>query len=124
MKKLITTMFAVAIIFSSCSKEHKLNKRLDGEWRVTFWGGGAIVSPASMTYTFDRDKKGKGTYTWAYTNGTYFFDGSGIYDLEKDDKMTFIEDGRTHIMKVIEYSKKTLTIVDVATDDDIVMEKK
>ena len=60
-------MFAVAIVFASCSKESKLNKKLDGTWDAVTVGGTAMPSGSSMSVTFSKDKKGKGTYTFTAT---------------------------------------------------------
>src|SRR4051812_22236099 len=63
MKKLLFTILAITFIIASCSKESKLNRKLDGSWDATTINGSAMPSGSSMSMTFAKDKKGKGTYT-------------------------------------------------------------
>ena len=65
MKKLIYAAFILlAVVFSSCSKEAMINRKLDGEWKVTSIAGVALNSDESIYFTFEKDgKAGKGSYT-------------------------------------------------------------
>jgi hypothetical protein len=57
-KGLLMLLIAVLAVASSCSKDAKINKRLDGEWKVVTIGG---VAPAEGEYTFHFTKEYKST---------------------------------------------------------------
>jgi len=113
MRKLLFVFVAVAFMFASCSKESKLNKRLDGDWNVVSIAGEALTAANPMTITFNKDKKGAGTfsYTGSYTYNdgtkdvTETFTGNGTYQLEKDEKITMVEDGDSDVSTIESYSK-------------------
>jgi hypothetical protein len=129
MKKLIyVTLMLVTIIITSCSKEVRINRKLDGEWRVTSITPQVYTTNPEMYFTFEKDgKKGKGTYT--YTVGsqseTYDFD----YTLS-GDKLTLTpttgsEAGDTEILTITKYeSKKIEFTVDALEGVTYVLEPK
>ncbi len=98
MKKLVSILLFGALMFSlSCSKEVKLNKRMNGEWEPNSM---KIITPAGLSYfvesvgfmRFDEDrKKNTGTYT---IDISYEFNGSsqqlnetGSYTISGDQIM-------------------------------------
>lgn len=115
MKKVILAVFAVVVMVASCSKENKLNRRLDGEWNVTSYGGTAMPSGYTAVLKFEKDKKGKGKFTFTQTGPTGAVTSNGTYDLEKDDKIYTLDAtaGSTQdTMLVAEYSKTKLVLTD------------
>lgn len=63
MKKII--LFCVsALIIASCSKDVKINKELQGSWKVTTWADSSVASDLiKMEFTKTTKKKGSGTIT-------------------------------------------------------------
>lgn len=115
MKKVLLSIFVIAVFAVSCSKENKLNRRLDGEWNVTTLGGTALPSGSSMTFKFEKDKKGKGSYTSVFSDGTTTETTTGTYDLEEDTKIyTTDSDGEKDTLVVVSYDKTSLKLTDVA----------
>ena len=114
MKKILFAVLAVTFIAASCSKESKLNRRLDGTWNVLTFGGVALPTGATMTLAFDKDKKGKGTYTMTQTMPpSPAMTDAGTYDLNKDEIMYLLSStaGSTQdTMNVTSYSKTEMTL--------------
>lgn len=112
MKNLLLVLIAAtAITFTSCSKESKLNKRLDGTWNVTKIDGEALEG-ASIETTFNKDGK-EGTYETKLTSPFGNATESGSYTLEEDTKLIFTDsDGEKSTANVLEYSKTDLKLKD------------
>ena len=107
-------MLAVVFVMASCSKESKLNRKLDGKWNLTKIDGNALPSGLSATITFTKDKK-VGTYSSTYSYLGLSGTDTGTYTLEGDTKiiMTSNATGSTaNTSTISEYSKTTLIIVD------------
>jgi len=70
MKKIL--FLAVAILaLVSCSKESRLNKKIDGTWDIVSVNGQLPSSIGlTMTIEFTKDKKGKGAFTSKITEGS------------------------------------------------------
>ena len=120
MKNAILTLFGVAVLFASCSKERKLNKRLDGEWNVTMVDGNAVNSPMSFVLKFEKDKKGKGKMTSTFFDGTTTEVENYNYELDEDNKLyTFETSGAaSDTLNVAEYSKTKLKLI--GTDNYVI----
>lgn len=127
MKKLLTLVVAVTMLFASCSKERKLNKKLDGVWNgVSMTDHGVsqtITAPASIVLTFGKDKKDNGTYSFVYGDGTFSVTDAGTYTLTDDKTITLTSPGSApDVWTVTKYSKTDLTITD--SDGDVYVFKK
>ena len=115
MKKVLSLIVAVTLLFASCSKERKLNKRLDGQWEVvTVAQDGIAVSPSlygmSMVFAFSKDKKDNGTVTMTYTYMGDSESEKGTYTLDKDEKITIKMESESTELTVDDYSKTDMTI--------------
>ncbi len=122
MKKVLSIV-AIAMLFiaTSCSKEAKLNRKLDGEWNVTTVDGVALDASATLTFKFEKDKKGNGKVTTTstdtdidYQGQTEYFSQTGTYTLTKDEviTMTFVDSessGVTAAVTVTDYDKSNMT---------------
>lgn len=119
-------MVTVAILFASCSKENKLNKRLDGSWNVVSIDGTTLGSDLSIVFSFSKDKKGKGTYSYTWTSMGSSNVETGTYVLTDDTKITITETGETigddYLIK--DYSKTDMTVSDTDGSDVMVLKKK
>jgi len=121
MKKLALLFVAVTLVLASCSKERKLNKRLDGEWTLATWDGTALPSGESLTIKFEKDKKDNGKYTSTYTGALGTDIETGTYTLEADEKITMTDASGSSTATVTSYDKENLTIND---DGDVMVFKK
>lgn len=81
----------VAFAITSCSKEAKINKKLEGTWVATTYDGVAVTTGFGYEVTFNKDEKNTGT-------GSYIVSLFGVpsspiafsYVLN-EDKMTYTE---------------------------------
>ena len=126
MKKILIALFAVTMIVSSCSKEAKLNKKLDGTWNVVSVAGTTLPSGSTMTVAFAKDKKGKGTYTMTQTfPPAAAMTDAGTYDLVDDETIYMLSStaGSTKdTLTVTAYSKTDMTLTN--TDKEAIVLKK
>ena len=124
-------MFVATMVLASCSKESRLNRKLDGTWDVVSYG---TYTPASMELTafniaFSKDKKGVGSYTTTMTSAAGTETGTGTYVLTDDTKITMTSTpvaGYTStpdVNTITDYSKTDLTLTD-ADGVVIVLKKK
>ncbi len=109
--KNVLSILTVAILFiaTSCSKESKLNRKLDGTWTLTSYNNAAPSGVA--TFAFVKDKK---TGTFTETDGN--FTGTGTYTLTSDKTITttvtYFGQPEISIYTVVDYSKTELTLLD------------
>ena len=128
MKKIFTVLFVASILLVSCSKESKLNRKLDGEWNCVTYDGIAPTAGQSLVVKFDKDKKGKGNMTWTFVDAGVTDVDTYSYVLVEDKKIIFTGTGSTaaytDTLLVKSHSKKDLTITDVDGNEPIVLKKK
>jgi uncharacterized protein (TIGR03066 family) len=113
-KGLVLMMLAVVFVMASCSKESKLNRKLDGKWNLTKIDGNALPSGYTASITFTKDKKA-GTYSSTYSFAGISGTDTGTYTLEGDTKITTKSNatGSTEsTATVTEYTKTTLILTD------------
>ncbi|MES2587584.1 MAG: lipocalin family protein [Bacteroidota bacterium] len=113
MKKVLFALLAVTVLVaSSCSKDAKINRRLDGEWKVTSYDGKALASDETETYTFAKTDKLKGTGTYAATGTGYSINIPFTYTIG-DEKITLVVDGTdADVTTVTTYEKKKMEFKD------------
>ncbi len=124
MKKLMMMMVAATLVLASCSKETKLNKKLDGSWNAVSYSVNGVeqsMTGITMVMAFVKDKKGVGTYTQTMTmTGFPSSVETGTYDLTDDTMITLTRvtptAGTAEAAVVTDYSKTDLTLT--MTDDD------
>jgi hypothetical protein len=130
MKKIL--FLAVAILaLVSCSKESRLNKKIDGTWDIVSVNGQLPSSIGlTMTIEFTKDKKGKGAFTSKITEGSFSESSTGTYVLTDDTKITMTEtptSGQVSTpedMTINSYSKTDLTMTSVEDNTVIILKKK
>jgi len=62
MKNTLFLLFiTTSLLLSSCSKETRINRQLDGDWNAMKVNGEVPPAGSTVTFTFSKDKKGKGT---------------------------------------------------------------
>jgi hypothetical protein len=117
MKKLMMIMVAATLVLASCSKESKLNRKLDGSWDIVSLsvnGADQPMGTTTMVMEFVKDKKGVGTYTQTSTTNSVATVSTGTYVLTDDTKLTTTQltptvETATQIV-VTDYSKTDLTL--------------
>lgn len=129
MKKLLFILAAITIFATSCSKEAKLNRSLDGTWKVVSMGGESMDG-MSMSVTFEKEKAGKGTYSTKMTFEALNISetSTGTYELVDDVTLIMTDDeagSETDSTTVVSYSKKELVLRPVGdVTGDMVLEKE
>jgi hypothetical protein len=114
-KSLFILLAVVATFIASCSKDAKINRRIDGEWKVVTIAGASIPSDESYTWKFSKDKKltGDGTYTEVDPSGTY---STPFTYTVGSEKITLVIDGFSEIFSVNKYEKTKLELIDSSGD--------
>ncbi|MCE3296082.1 MAG: hypothetical protein K0R65_1796 [Crocinitomicaceae bacterium] len=111
----------VAVVMVSCSKDAKINRRIDGDWRVISIGGFS-VDPDIIIMSFDKEKRktGDGSLSWTNEFGT---EVSAFSYSVQDQKITLTLDGETEVLNVTKYEKDDLEFSD--SDNDLwILERK
>jgi hypothetical protein len=115
-KGLLVLLVAILAVVSSCSKDAKINRRLDGEWTVATIGGVAPEATESYVMKFIKEDKLTGNGTFTYTFMSQSYTDAFTYSV-LDQKITLILDGTAEIFSVTKYEKDRMEMVD--TDGDL-----
>ena len=115
-KGLLILLLAVLAVVSSCSKDAKINRRLDGEWQVVSIGGVAPEATESYVLKFIKEDKLTGNGTFTYTFMSQSFTDVFTYSV-LDQKITLVIDGTADILSVTKYDKDRMEMID--TDGDL-----
>jgi len=115
-KGLLVLLVAVLAVVSSCSKDAKINRRLDGEWNVVSIGGVVPEATESYTMKFIKEDKLTGDGTFTYTFLSESFVDAFTYSV-LDQKITLIIDGTAEMFSVTKYDKDRMEMID--TDGDL-----
>lgn len=116
MKKGLLVLFvAIIAVVSSCSKDAKLNRRLDGEWKTTSIDGELLEDFFGAGYTIDwnfekEDKlsgSGSTTHSFMGEQETYPF----TYTI-KDETITLTSNGVDGLLVVTTYDNDKIEMVD------------
>jgi hypothetical protein len=117
MKKSLLILLAIVVTITlSCSKDAKINRRIDGEWKVITLGGMPLDVDESITFKFIKDDKltGDGTITETWSNGSYTTPFTYTVGSEK---IIFVIDGSSEVLSVLTYEKDKLELID--SDNDV-----
>jgi hypothetical protein len=114
-KSLFILLAVVATLIASCSKEAKINRRIDGEWKVVSIGGAALAADEIYTFKFNKDKKENGDGTITYTD-SFGTDASPFTYTVSSGKITMSFSGYAEILTVNVYEKKKLELIDLDND--------
>ncbi len=112
----------VLIILTSCSKEQRTNRKLDGEWNATVFMGYTPNSDESYTFTFNKDKDGEGTGTVKEVDG-FYTDVYGMQYFIKNDRLTMIIDQDALVFTISSMTNQKITLIDTY-DETTILEKK
>jgi hypothetical protein len=126
MKKVIcATFLLVAVLISSCSKEDRINRKLDGEWKVTSISGESFNPGEAIYITFEKDgKEGKGSIQ--YVEETKNETNSFTYTLSDDQLTIIVSDGTdvdTEVLTINTYESKKIEMTD-SDNDKLILEPK
>ena len=114
-KGLFILLVAFLAVTASCSKDAKINRRLDGEWKVVSLAGQAPGANESYTFKFIKEDKLTGNGTLTYTFLSQSFVDAFTYSV-LDQKITLIVDGTAEIFSVTKYEKDKMELVDSSGD--------
>ncbi len=114
-KGLFILLVAFLAVTASCSKDAKINRRLDGEWKVVSLAGLAPEANESYTFKFIKEDKLTGNGTLTYTFLSQSFVDAFTYSV-LDQKITLIVDGTAEILSVTKYEKDKMELVDSSGD--------
>ena len=122
---LFLLFITTAIVLSSCSKEARINRKLDGEWNATQVNG--VVPPAgsAVTFSFSRDKKGKGTGSQTASYGgfsistPFTYSISGEVMMKKNDADNSVDEYYT----IREHTKKRFVFASYDDKETILVAK-
>lgn len=114
-KSLFILLALIATITFSCSKDAKVNRRIDGEWKVISLGGIAIPVDESITLKFIKDDKltGDGTLTETWSSGS--ISEPFTYSVSSE-KIILTIDGSTEVLSVLTYEKDRLELLESGGD--------
>jgi len=114
-KSLFILLAVVATVIASCSKDAKINRRIDGEWKVVSIGGASVPSDETYTWKFSKDKKlnGDGTLTYTSSIGT---DVTAFTYTVATAKITMSYNGLAEILTVSKYERKKIELIDSSGD--------
>ena len=110
-KSLFILLAVVATFIASCSKDAKINRRIDGEWKVVSIGGATLTADETITFKFAKDKKenGDGTITYTYNNQS---DVEAFTYVVSSGKITMMYSGYADILTVSKYERKKVELID------------
>jgi hypothetical protein len=113
MKKSLFILFIFSALLYSCSKDAKINRRIDGEWKVSSIGGESLPTNESSTFKFSKDKKttGSGTYTFTDTFEPSTISLPFTYTIGSE-KITLVILGSSEVLIVNKYEKDNLELID------------
>lgn len=115
MKKSLFILIAiVATLIASCSKDAKINRRIDGEWKVVSIGG-VLASDEIFTFKFNKDKKKDGDGIVTLTDSFETESAPFTYTVSSG-KITLTYNGYAEILTVNVYEKEKLELIDLDND--------
>jgi len=114
-KGLFILLLAFLAVTASCSKDAKINRRLDGEWKVVSLAGQAPGANESYTFKFIKEDKLTGNGTLTSTFLSQSFVDAFTYSV-LDQKITIIVDGTAELFSVTKYEKDKMELVDSSGD--------
>ncbi len=128
MKKVLFALLAMTVLVaSSCSKEKKINKRLDGTWKAVMLDNDVLTSTESAEFTFTKDEKDNGTGIMSLKDGEFTLALTFTYTLVEDKMdmiVDFLGEKDTIMYTVTKYDKTDLELVDRETNEKSTFTKK
>jgi hypothetical protein len=111
MKNLFFVLIAALTIgLTSCSKDRRINKKLEGSWNVTVYENVVMPSGSSLSLTFNKGSNGSGTGTSAGTGYFILSNFTFIYDIV-DEKMTMTHGTSVDKYTISDYSSSEITFI-------------
>lgn len=113
-KNVLFLIITVLLVLSSCTKAARVNKKIDGEWNVETIGGESLSQGDKYVFKFEKDKGGKGafTLTMTYTGGSDVEVGNYILEDDKYLYLRWAADSYSYVLRIQEYSKTELKLLD------------
>lgn len=125
MKKILGIIAVAALLLTACSKEKKLNRKIDGTWDIVSVDGTDVATLGfTGTIAFNKDKKA-GTFETKITGGGVTDTETGSYELVEDTQiiMTF-SGGDKDTSLISSYSKTDMTMTSADGSEPVVLKKQ
>lgn len=101
----------VALVLASCSKDAKINRTIQGDWKTVSIAGVALEAGESLIWTFNKEDKLTGSGTTTYTFAGVSYTDAFTYSVA-DQKITAVVDGEAEVLSVTKYEKDEVNLVD------------
>jgi hypothetical protein len=115
MKKLkLLVILTITALVLSCTKEARLNNKIDGLWNIISYSGAPLPVGTSMTTTYSKGTNGSGNYILKLTLNGDVTSEFGSYQLDKNTKITYTPTGQgntPYSFTIENYSKSKLTLI-------------
>lgn len=96
----------------ACSKENKVNRKLDGDWISEVFFGSLPHSNENFRFHLDKNKQGRGTGYLSIEEGNSQ-DTYGIsYFLNGEDRLAMEINSEAYIFQIRSYSRKRIELLD------------
>lgn len=110
MRSILTILTALFFI-TACSKDQRINRKIDGDWKATVFMGTNLDPDEEIRFTFNKDSKGEGTGTMVYSD----WNTKDVYGVEyfiKNDYLTMIIDQDAVVFTINDITRKKITLTD------------
>ncbi|MES2555634.1 MAG: hypothetical protein V4604_05755 [Bacteroidota bacterium] len=107
----ILTILTALILVTACSKDQRINRKIDGDWKATVFMGSNPDPDEVVKFTFNKDTKGEGTGTMVYTD----WGQDEVYGVKyfiKNDYLTMIVDQEAIVFTINDITRKKITLTD------------
>jgi hypothetical protein len=112
MKHLLFIALGLVLMTTACSKERKLNKNIDGVWKLQTIDGVAVTD-FTMVLAFNWFEKKGGSYQlfYTYTDGSPDVTETGTYTLNEDKEIILTSGGATDTLPVDSCTDNELVVI-------------
>jgi hypothetical protein len=116
-KSLLLLLTVVSLITFSCSKDAKINRRLNGEWSVITVDNTPLEVGETITFSFDKEDKltGTGVISYGYTGVNVSINFT--YSVASEKLILVTSDGDSDMYTVMKYENSLMELMD--SDGDI-----
>lgn len=105
------SLILLLLLLASCSKEQRINRKLDGEWVATTYFGTAPSSHEEYFFHLSKDTKDTGDGFLRISEGSSKTT-LGISYYMVDDDITMIIDSDAYSFTIKSYSRRKIELVD------------
>lgn len=124
MRTLISISFLACFVFllQACSRDKKLNTRLDGSWEAEQFLGVRATKNTQFKLTFEKDAAKEGYGVMYIRSGSSEYTEGFTYTIDNENLNLFSENN-FYFFRITSSSKKRMTLID-QSDKITVLEKE